>query len=84
MFEQGGITTANLASETALFVESAFGSEEKSKLQNYGYVQFYRSGEYHHNSPILMKSLHKVLHHNCLNVVIAVGNADDIMFTLER
>jgi glutamate synthase (ferredoxin) len=57
---QGGITTANLASETALFVESAFGSEERSKLQNYGYVQFYRSGEYHHNSPILMKSLHKV------------------------
>ena len=30
------------------------------KLANYGYVQFFRSGEYHHNSPLLMKTLHKV------------------------
>jgi glutamate synthase (ferredoxin) len=38
----GGITTANLASETALFVEAALTVEEKAKLVNYGYVQFYR------------------------------------------
>ena len=30
------------------------------KLANYGYVQFFKSGEYHHNSPLLMKTLHKV------------------------
>lgn len=40
--------------------EKAFGDEGLKKLANYGYVQFFRSGEYHHNSPILMKTLHKV------------------------
>ncbi|CAM9373812.1 unnamed protein product [Phaeothamnion confervicola] len=56
----GGLTTADLASETALFHASAF-KEDAAKLINYGYVQFYRSGEYHHNSPLLMKELHKAL-----------------------
>lgn len=40
--------------------EKAFGEEGLKKLTNYGYVQFFRSGEYHHNSPLLMKTLHKV------------------------
>lgn len=40
--------------------ERAFGDEGLRKLKNYGYVQFYKSGEYHHNSPLLMKTLHKV------------------------
>lgn len=40
--------------------EKAFGEEGSKKLVNYGYVQFFRSGEYHHNSPLLMKTLHKV------------------------
>ena len=39
--------------------EKAFGDEGLKKLANYGYVQFFRSGEYHHNSPLLMKTLHK-------------------------
>lgn len=57
----GGICIADLASETMQFVETALAADERTKLVNYGYVQFYRSGEYHHNSPILMKSLHKAI-----------------------
>jgi glutamate synthase (ferredoxin) len=56
----GGLTIRNLADETVQFTEAAYGGE-RTKLENYGYVQFYRSGEYHHNSPILMKSLHKAI-----------------------
>lgn len=43
-----------------IYQEKAFGDEGLKKLANYGYVQFFRSGEYHHNSPLLMKTLHKV------------------------
>ncbi|CAN0041385.1 unnamed protein product, partial [Ectocarpus sp. 8 AP-2014] len=57
----GGLETHDLACETASFMEKAFGDEGLKKLANYGYVQFFRSGEYHHNSPILMKTLHKAI-----------------------
>ncbi|CAN0141462.1 unnamed protein product, partial [Discosporangium mesarthrocarpum] len=57
----GGLETEDLANETASFLERAFGKEEVKKLVNYGYVQFYRSGEYHHNSPLLMQTLHKAI-----------------------
>ncbi|CAM9825035.1 unnamed protein product, partial [Hapterophycus canaliculatus] len=55
----GGLETHDLACETASFMVRAFGDEGLKKLANYGYVQFFRSGEYHHNSPLLMKTLHK-------------------------
>eukprot|EP00903_Cladosiphon_okamuranus_P012610 g11799.t1 len=57
----GGLETHDLACETASFMEKAFGDEGLKKLANYGYVQFFRSGEYHHNSPLLMKTLHKAI-----------------------
>lgn len=48
------------AAPRVAYQEKAFGDEGLKKLANYGYVQFFRSGEYHHNSPLLMKTLHKV------------------------
>ncbi|CAN0192586.1 unnamed protein product, partial [Laminaria digitata] len=57
----GGLEVQDLACETASFMEKAFGEVGVKKLANYGYVQFFRSGEYHHNSPLLMKTLHKAI-----------------------
>mmetsp|Transcript_38995 Transcript_38995/g.49767 ORF Transcript_38995/g.49767 Transcript_38995/m.49767 type:complete len:1662 (+) Transcript_38995:108-5093(+) len=51
----GGLSLPELAQETATFHQQAF-QEDLKKLYNYGYVKFFRGGEYHHNS------VHKELH----------------------
>ncbi|CAM9991136.1 unnamed protein product, partial [Scytosiphon promiscuus] len=57
----GGLETHDLACETASFMVRKLCGSGLKKLANYGYVQFFRSGEYHHNSPLLMKTLHKAI-----------------------
>jgi len=54
----GGLNLEELATETVTFHQQAFQADLK-KLYNYGYVKFFRGGEYHHNS--VHKELHKAI-----------------------
>ena len=50
-----------LAQETITFHHQAFPELTRKKLENYGFVQYRRGGEYHMNTPELAKSLHKAV-----------------------
>ncbi len=62
----GGLTIAELAEEVMVFHGRAFPELTSKKLENYGFVQYRPSGEYHMNSPEMAKLLHKALaaHHS--------------------
>nr|YP_010336549.1 ferredoxin-dependent glutamate synthase [Rhodospora sordida]UNJ14955.1 ferredoxin-dependent glutamate synthase [Rhodospora sordida] len=57
----GGLNLEELASEVVNLHYSAFSSEKKKKLANYGFVQYRPGGEYHINSPDMAKALHKAV-----------------------
>ncbi|MGF1512932.1 MAG: glutamate synthase-related protein [Elainellaceae cyanobacterium] len=56
----GGLSIADLAQEVIAIHERAF-PEISKKLQNFGFVQYKPGGEYHMNSPELVKALHKAV-----------------------
>eukprot|EP00271_Cylindrocystis_brebissonii_P004208 TRINITY_DN1580_c2_g1_i1.p1 TRINITY_DN1580_c2_g1~~TRINITY_DN1580_c2_g1_i1.p1 ORF type:complete len:1628 (-),score=366.73 TRINITY_DN1580_c2_g1_i1:1822-6705(-) len=55
----GGLTLDELAQESASFWAKAFSGEVASKLENPGFIQFLKGGEYHGNNPEMSKLLHK-------------------------
>ena len=57
----GGLTVAELAHEVMSFHSQAFPELNVKKLENYGFVQYRRGGEYHMNSPEMAKALHKAV-----------------------
>ena len=57
----GGLTLNELAAETVNLHSSAFSQETKTKLANYGFVQYRPGGEYHINSPDMAKALHRAV-----------------------
>ncbi len=57
----GGLTVAELAQEVISFHSRAFPELNIKKLENYGFVQYRPSGEYHMNSPEMAKALHKAV-----------------------
>ncbi|MEB3882482.1 glutamate synthase large subunit [Lyngbya sp. CCY1209] len=57
----GGLTVAELGQEVNQFHAKAFPELEAKKLENYGFVNFFRRGEYHGNSPDLAKLLHEAV-----------------------
>ncbi|WP_237396891.1 glutamate synthase large subunit [Okeania sp. KiyG1] len=57
----GGLTVAELAQETIAFHSRAFPELNIKKLENYGFVQYRPTGEYHMNSPEMAKTLHKAV-----------------------
>ena len=56
----GGLSTQDLAQEVIAIHERAF-PEISKKLQNFGFIQYKPGGEYHMNSPELVKALHKAV-----------------------
>ncbi|MEG4025846.1 glutamate synthase-related protein [Microcoleus sp. S13C4] len=57
----GGLSVAELANEVMSFHTQAFPELHLKKLENYGFVQYRRGGEYHMNSPEMAKALHKAV-----------------------
>jgi len=57
----GGLTVAELGQEVMSFHSQAFPELNAKKLENYGFVQYRRGGEYHMNSPEMAKALHKAV-----------------------
>ncbi|MEA5576886.1 glutamate synthase large subunit [Anabaena sp. UHCC 0451] len=57
----GGLSCAELAQEVLSFHSKAFPELSAKKLENLGFVQYRPGGEYHSNSPELVKSLHKAV-----------------------
>jgi glutamate synthase (ferredoxin) len=57
----GGLSVAELAQEVISFHSQAFPELSLKKLENYGFVQYRRGGEYHMNSPEMAKALHKAV-----------------------
>ncbi|MBD2211310.1 glutamate synthase large subunit [Nostoc linckia FACHB-104] len=57
----GGLTISDLAQEILSFHQKAFPELTIKKLENLGFVQYRRGGEYHMNSPELAKALHKAV-----------------------
>jgi glutamate synthase (ferredoxin) len=57
----GGINCQELAQEILSVHSKAFPELSINKLENLGFVQFRPSGEYHSNSPELVKALHKAV-----------------------
>ncbi len=57
----GGLSVAELAHEVMSFHSQAFPELNAKKLENYGFVQYRRGGEYHMNSPEMAKALHKAV-----------------------
>ncbi|WP_017652900.1 glutamate synthase-related protein [Fortiea contorta] len=57
----GGLSVSELAQEVLSFHHKAFPQLTTKKLENLGFVQYRRSGEYHMNSPELVKALHKAV-----------------------
>ena len=56
----GGLNLKELAQEVLNFHTEAFPLSKK-KLANHGFINFRPGGEYHMNSPIMSKSLHKAV-----------------------
>jgi glutamate synthase (ferredoxin) len=56
----GGLTLAEIASETLNFHHRAFPLAAK-KLENFGFVNYRPGGEYHMNSPEMAKYLHQAV-----------------------
>ncbi len=57
----GGLSVSELAVEVLSFHSKAFPELTTKKLENIGFVQYHRGGEYHMNSPELTKALHKAV-----------------------
>lgn len=57
----GGVNFADIASEILSFHSQAFPELQIKKLENYGFVQYRPTGEYHMNSPEMAKALHKAV-----------------------
>ncbi len=57
----GGMTLADIASEVLMFHRKAFPELQAKRLENYGFVQYKPNGEYHMNSPEMVKALHKAV-----------------------
>ncbi|MCY7332129.1 MAG: glutamate synthase large subunit [Pseudanabaena sp. CAN_BIN31] len=57
----GGVNFADIASELLSFHHQAFPELHIKKLENYGFVQYRPTGEYHMNSPEMAKALHKAV-----------------------
>jgi glutamate synthase (ferredoxin) len=57
----GGLSVEELAGEVLSFHSKAFPELTTKKLENYGFVQYRPGGEYHMNSPEMVKALHKAL-----------------------
>ena len=57
----GGLSVSELADEVLSFHSKAFPELTANKLQNLGFVQYRPGGEYHMNSPEMVKALHKAL-----------------------
>lgn len=57
----GGLNFADIASELFSFHAQAFPELQIKKLENYGFVQYRPTGEYHMNSPEMAKALHKAV-----------------------
>ncbi|MDX2257266.1 MAG: glutamate synthase large subunit [Pseudanabaenaceae cyanobacterium bins.39] len=57
----GGVNFADIASELLSFHSQAFPELQLKKLENYGFVQYRPTGEYHMNSPEMAKALHKAV-----------------------
>ena len=55
----GGMTVADLGREVLSFHKRAF--PHVAKLENYGFVQYRKGGEYHGNNPDITKVLHKAV-----------------------
>lgn len=79
----GGMTLDDIAAETAIFHRKAYGDSlfnsiaEKvegdedgriSKLFNYGFLNYFKSGDYHHNNQPLIKTLHSAIRTNNLDL----------------
>jgi glutamate synthase (ferredoxin) len=57
----GGLTIAELAQEVMNFHSRAFPELQGKKLENFGFYNYKRGGEYHMNSPEMSKALHKAV-----------------------
>lgn len=57
----GGLTVAELATEVDQFHSKAYPELQSKKLENYGFVNYFKRGEYHSNNPELTKLLHKAV-----------------------
>jgi len=57
----GGLSISELAGEVLSFHSKAFPELTTNKLENLGFVNYRPSGEYHMNSPELVKALHKAV-----------------------
>ena len=57
----GGVNFEDIASELFTFHSQAFPELQHKKLENYGFVQYRPTGEYHINSPEMAKALHKAV-----------------------
>ncbi|WP_425590764.1 glutamate synthase large subunit [Cyanobacterium sp. DS4] len=57
----GGLNLAEVANEIISFHQKAFPELQAKKLENYGYVNYKKGGEYHMNSPEMAKTLHKAV-----------------------
>ncbi|MEH2113945.1 glutamate synthase large subunit [Nostoc sp.] len=60
----GGLSVNELADEVLSFHSKAFPELTTTKLENLGFVQYRPGGEYHSNSPEMVKALHKALDGN--------------------
>ncbi|MEH1784867.1 MAG: glutamate synthase-related protein [Nostoc sp.] len=63
----GGLSVSELADEVLSFHSKAFPELMTTKLENLGFVQYRPGGEYHSNSPEMVKALHKALDGNDYN-----------------
>jgi glutamate synthase (ferredoxin) len=57
----GGLSISELSLEVLSFHSKAFPELTNNKLENLGFVQYRPKGEYHMNSPEMVKALHKAL-----------------------
>ncbi|MEH2014287.1 glutamate synthase large subunit [Nostoc sp.] len=57
----GGLSVSELADEVLSFHCKAFPELTTKKLENLGFVQYRPGGEYHMNSPEMVKALHKAV-----------------------
>ncbi|HIK38332.1 MAG: glutamate synthase large subunit [Geminocystis sp.] len=57
----GGLSLAEVANEVISFHQRAFPELQAKKLENYGYINYKKGGEYHMNSPEMAKLLHEAV-----------------------
>ncbi|MDJ0716340.1 MAG: glutamate synthase large subunit [Prochloraceae cyanobacterium] len=60
----GGISLEDLASETIAHHSRAFPELKSKKLENFGFINYKKSGEYHMNTPEMARTLHKAVREN--------------------